>query len=550
MDSLWKKEPHSELYVDLFADAPIEFYTDFEKIKKNFDENKKHHFLEKNDEKSVEFRNLGNDYYKKKDWEKALKCYTKSLCFAKKGSENVSLAYANRSSCFLHLNMYSKCLIDIGLATQANYPKHLMAKLSKRQNDCLDLIKNGAPDRSESPSLSLSYPAHSKFPGMANVLGVKQNEEFGRFIVAKRDIPAGKVVLAEKSFSSKSYDLDRCHTCLKVGANFVPCEHCVWGLFCHDTCAENHLHQLVCGQSLIGMRDLERIESKGVSSFLDSENGKTSSGEIYETVEFLSQSVLGLSKMFPNAQSLIDFVEDAVQSEANEVPSRLDDMESKYRGLLQLNKLRKSLSYQQTYITYKLLLLNKGVAQWFNTEERRRFLMHLVYHHHCVVWPTHGQMNAFILFTYLNHACASNLRTINIANMRFGVTLRPIKKGEQLFISYLADDFGDIPVEETQQKIFDGFGFRCNNCERCKPDEELSEENVKMLQNDPDNRFVFMRAIELEQSTDVRGKNEQRKLLKEKVVGMLNRYGSKHWCKELAQLMRFYDGFMFDPEVK
>lgn len=556
MDSLWKKESNGGLYVNLFEGVSSAVRDEFDKIENKFNANQELRFLAKSNEKSLEFRNSGNDFFKKKDWEQAMTWYNKSLCFAENGTENVSLAYANRSSCFLHSKMYANCLVDIELAIQANYPAHLMPKLLKRQKDCIELIEKGAHDKSESHCPSLSYEANSKFSGMANVLEMKSNNKFGRLIVAQRDIPAGKTVLIEQAFSSQSFNLDHCHTCLKTALNLIPCEHCSWGIFCYDSCAkQNVMHQMECGESLIGMRLLERGESDVADDFLNMGSGKVECGEFYETVDFLKHSTLEILTTFSNAQSLIDFVEDAIQPTANNIPNRLDDKKSKYRALLQLNAVtahvnRKILFLQQAYVTFNYLLLREDMQKQFDTEQKKRFLMHLILHQNCVIFlngfSTHdGRMNAFVLFSYLNHACASNLRCISKANMRYGITLRPIKAGQQLFISYLTDVFGDTSVDETQREMFENFGFRCSNCERCKPNEMLSLENSKLMQNDEDYRFLSLQSSEWRKTEDGRSEKEKQKILKEMTIGVLNRFGSNHWCDELASMMEYYDNFIF-----
>lgn len=236
MDSMWKKED-SGLYVNIFESVPPSTKRECEKMKKMFKANQEFYSLRKDNAKSLAFRKLGNESFKKKDWETAMTWYNKSLCFAEIGTETVSLAYANRSSCFLHFFMYSKCLADIELAIQAKYPEHLMPKLLQRRKKCMELIESGSLDDSEYYVPSLSF-ANCKFPEMVNTLEIRKNKEFGRLIVATSDIPAGQTILIEKSFISQSSSRDHCHICLKHLENLVSCEDCSWEVFCHDTCAK------------------------------------------------------------------------------------------------------------------------------------------------------------------------------------------------------------------------------------------------------------------------------------------------------------------------
>lgn len=71
----------------------------------------------------------------------AIQYYNRSLLFVENGTKNLSLAYGNRSACFLHLNMYDKCLIDIELAVEAGYSKKLLPKLDARKKECMELME-------------------------------------------------------------------------------------------------------------------------------------------------------------------------------------------------------------------------------------------------------------------------------------------------------------------------------------------------------------------------------------------------------------------------
>lgn len=123
---LWKKESTQADadYVDLFSDG--------------FDTMKIPMQPKKCNKVSTRLRTEGNALYSSHDWLNAMEKYNESLRYAEVNSENVSLAYGNRSSCFLQLKMYENCLADIELAIKAN-PR--LSKLHARKNDCLQLMK-------------------------------------------------------------------------------------------------------------------------------------------------------------------------------------------------------------------------------------------------------------------------------------------------------------------------------------------------------------------------------------------------------------------------
>lgn len=78
--------------------------------------NERNLFLEnpkilKSNELSLIYRKQGNEHYKRKNYEEALKLYTKSAYYAQNGSEHLAIAYANRSAVLFENGYYEECLI-------------------------------------------------------------------------------------------------------------------------------------------------------------------------------------------------------------------------------------------------------------------------------------------------------------------------------------------------------------------------------------------------------------------------------------------------------
>lgn len=110
-----------------------------EKISKYFqaraelDEILNHNELKvKKDEIALHLRKEGNKSYCRSEMVRAIEKYNASLCFAENDSEQIGLAYANRSSCYFQLNRYNECLIDIELAKKANYPERINGETQKQ----------------------------------------------------------------------------------------------------------------------------------------------------------------------------------------------------------------------------------------------------------------------------------------------------------------------------------------------------------------------------------------------------------------------------------
>lgn len=118
-NSLWKKESteSDSLFIDIFDGVRnMEVYNAINGIKAL---HQLFYVSPKSCESSLKYRSEGNSFFIRKEYQKAMEMYNKSLCFAKDASENISLACANRSACFMELKMYEECLIDIELAIQA-----------------------------------------------------------------------------------------------------------------------------------------------------------------------------------------------------------------------------------------------------------------------------------------------------------------------------------------------------------------------------------------------------------------------------------------------
>lgn len=200
---LWRKESKKDnaLYEDIFAKTvgmpalTRVFYEEKSTIRAPT--------TIKSDAKSLEKRMSGNKYFAKGEWAEAMENYSESLCFAPPGSPNISLAYANRATCFLQLKMYPECLVDIELAKQAGYPSHLMAKLDKREAEARKHIEEGAkPDEF---GLKLTVEPNEKFPFMASAMKIEKDGKGNCTVIAKEDIDVCQTIAVEKAFTCCLY---------------------------------------------------------------------------------------------------------------------------------------------------------------------------------------------------------------------------------------------------------------------------------------------------------------------------------------------------------
>lgn len=476
---LWQKESISDqaLYVDILQNIrhPLE----------NFRLNRK-----KSNALSLRTRTEGNEKFAQNDFEAAMELYNQSICFAEKGSEHLSLAYANRSSCFLKLQMYDRCLIDIQLAKDANYPERLMHKLEDRKRECNKRIESDTISTSTEPMLS--FKANNELPCMADVLQIEKDDQYGRLLRAKRDIQIGETVLIEEGYIHIIYgqESNRCDFCGKEKMNFVPCGNCVDAMYCSEKCANNNFHEVECDMML------------GANDCCDG-----------QSLTFILRSVIIGINTFPTVNEMIKFVEDCHATDPQEITESVDTAISKYRTFFKLastvTSKRISDLLKSAYIIFHAIMRSSKLGKKFQTKLSQRFLMHLIIHHGLIL-----RVNAFSGYTvaidgifgqssfsedddkqfqkelhlvtsYFNHSCLPNVIKLGKDNLAVCKAILPIKKGEQLFISYIDDETFDMTEKERNDQLEWIYGFRCK-CELCR----TGVKPVERLQNDPDFQYI------------------------------------------------------------
>lgn len=507
MDNLWKKDNGCGNYVDLFKYIPPLPISN-------------RNGLQKNNIISTQLRNKGNQKFLENDWIGAMEDFNKSLCFAEYDTENVSLVYAHRSNCFLKLEMYDKCLTDIELATSMDLPDDLMVILKRRKLECMKLMKRTQQEPIHERKLS---NPNKLFPSLADVADIQQNEEFGRHIIAKCDLSVDTVILVEEAFVSSTLSgaLAACDTCQKTRMNFIPCDKCTLVIFCSENCMKTEgFHRYDCNFVY------DRIETKNKEMQM-----------IAKTI-FFGLDALG------SVDNLMKFCVDCAEKDPEYyLPEKLDDAISKYHLLLTLNGTIETdkmiLMLINAKHLYTALLKLLPINTLFDDEGKQRFLMHLVAMHVIMVGQNSivakqnqcQQISTLgLVFPLFNHSCSANLLNFSInGGMQFCITMRPVKKGEQLFVSYSCTD---MPTRQRQIKLMKDFGFLCN-CDKCEP--KYKKPDVERLINEPEYKYLIKQRKINSNLMD----HKIRMDIEEKCIILLNKHGQL-WMPELEMVLEMY----------
>lgn len=179
---------------------------------------------------STKHRLKGNELYEQKKYFSALCAYNQSLCYAENGSEDLGLAFANRSAVYFEINEFDLCKENIKLANENGYPSSKFEKLAKREKNCFKGIKTNVRKQN---LLQITQRPNMKYPFIADCLKLKDDEEFGRHIVTDKSLNTGEIVAIDRPFCSiliAKCRVTRCTNCLcQCKMNLFPCRNCASG---------------------------------------------------------------------------------------------------------------------------------------------------------------------------------------------------------------------------------------------------------------------------------------------------------------------------------
>ncbi|XP_044001586.1 SET and MYND domain-containing protein 4-like [Aphidius gifuensis] len=246
--------------------------------------------LGKSVDHSESLRELGNKEYttpKNEDYlRKSIEAYTKSIACAPAGSNELSLAYANRSAVLFKARLYQDCLLDIERALKSGYPDELKTKLFVRQSLCFKALdpsfniessgnailwlpnsKKNNPNYNvkdeyskmikhlEKPrNVSLFSPEMKNkiIVGGSDAIELSKTNDNNQHVVATRDIKSGEFIYLSEPFAMVQSDKSRyisCWHCCRQTLAGIPCDECPNVVFCSPECKEkawNEYHNLEC----------------------------------------------------------------------------------------------------------------------------------------------------------------------------------------------------------------------------------------------------------------------------------------------------------------
>lgn len=402
---------------------------------------------QKSNEKAEIARVNGNRFYCQRNFFDALINYNASLCHAKNGSENVGLAFANKSAVYYEMELYEKCICNIELAKENGYPVKNFDTLEKRKQKCFEKmqLENDVHEEKIRDLLSLSHESNPKIPFIAKCLELRTNRKFGRHIITNQDLKVGEIIAIEAPFfkvikSDERYEscdesnkYQRCSHCLNSSLmDLIPCSECSSTMFCSDVCKKKaqsyHKYECAIIERLMKsgiMQMALRIFFTSLAIFDDS---------IEELQTFLSTELKDPSTTFFNFDN----------------SCRRDEERNNLAAMYCLTGNAKNENLESlAKLLENNLVLKKNVWQ-----ENQNFIIEFLkkvisiqdsnFHGICG-WSLKLENNksasmigvgCYPFLSLINHSCYPNVSRVYNNDRIYLMVDRPIRKGEQLFDCY------------------------------------------------------------------------------------------------------------------
>lgn len=408
-------------------------------------------------------RETGNVNYGKKNWNYALECYSKSVAYAEKDSQELAMALGNRAACLLNLGFIAEAFVDVSRAlTVQDIDDSYRDKLNSRKDVCMTRII----ETKEIPPRESVVEMKSKnlyFDSCCSKIELKENKELGRFMIATDDIRTGEVLIVEKPFSSVLLHYAfyvHCSRCFVQSPVLVECPDCASAMYCSTECLANH-------------KNVHRFECPILEHLVHLEAGPS---------ELLAVRIL------------IDgcYGETPITTLTEEEP--VDDMyrSSDIRRVFNLvgNGSKRSIGdlFRRGFSAAVLVRALKNFTNFFKefpvTEsEARGFILHLLQSLPCNAHEISASFKSgnlgrqeaqlqkeigaavYSTLSLINHSCEPNVVRHSFGDYCIIRAIRSIRQGEEIVDNY-GYHYATQDKEERQQSLMRQYYFQCE-CEAC-----------------------------------------------------------------------------------
>ncbi|XP_016842058.1 SET and MYND domain-containing protein 4 isoform X2 [Nasonia vitripennis] len=440
--------------------------------------------------------------------------YSKAIAIAPNTSQELSLAYANRSAVLFCFKKFEECIGDINHALELNYPTHLKGKLLFRKIECLYFLSNVIDIKStikeakcwlEDINLSINeknkleeklqimeskgalliplfknenkketiFPniVYNKLiPCASDALDVKYSDKFGRHIITTRKINAGDILIIEKPYATmlipeKAYT--HCSQCLNVYWALIPCEFCIHAMYCSKRCkneAWKQYHDIECAAAgylleldfnkcaLFSMRlSILALRELGSVNNLRSSHKDAISEEIFQSNKYHSLFTLVTNT---GKRSISDLFERALNAAfiLYYLCTNTTLFGKKFESEISQISTNKDATYVGGLILRNMQIIPSNIHS---------------YEEECRINTIDIGVSAQPFCSLINHSCDPNVSRCSTGNGMLIYALVPIEPGSQIFDNY-GSHYAVMNKFEREVKLKQYY-FKCE-CRACKED--------------------------------------------------------------------------------
>lgn len=186
-----------------------------------------------------------------------------------------------------------------------------------------------------------------------------------------------------------------------------------------------------------------------------------------------------------------------------------------------------------TYGVYKTLLRIPQIGDMFQSTKHQRFLSHLIAHEDSrLSCKVSGAFMGQLMYKYFQHSCNPNLSQIGRDGNIVWFSIKPMKKGEEFYISLVSLNMDSI--QKIQKQLWDLEHIKCK-CPRCRG-KISSPEQCRRMVDDPISRNIALNLhlmqMNIEQSNPT--------MLMDNCVAFLRKYGRMDWCSGIGNVIKIF----------
>ncbi|XP_057330573.1 SET and MYND domain-containing protein DDB_G0273589-like [Microplitis mediator] len=472
----------------------------------------------KSDSLAKDMINAGNKMANSnRSLEQSIEIYNEAMAHALPGSEFLAHAFANRSIVLTKAGMYEESLKDIQHALDANYPDNLKAGLYARKAKnllALDLTANVEETLAAARSWALKLDDDKRDEFLSNLdklknkkykkpvtqrdnriyiptapddnptlmrtsgaVSINYSDKFGRHLIATRDIKAGEALMVKKVYLLvlvSEFRFKRCWNCSKHCWSSVPCNECANVIYCSEVCREiawNEHHSLECplltalltnksyNCSLImslrllvkALKEFKTVEElhKKIQEIDSVKTVKCFNGVVYDDTKYAS--VYSLFRKPLDTEFKVDSAMKTVMT-IRYLSATTDVFGKKTNNFKELMENNWILFIGKLLFRhYEINATNTIAIELSDKKDENKTVI-------CggILVP---------LVDLCSHSCDRNTYSISSRDIFSLVCIQPIKKGEQIYVSY-GEDYRDLETSERRKRLKENHGFWCE-CYPC-----------------------------------------------------------------------------------